>query len=435
MALNIPNIGTNVDALNQGVNTGSSMFARIMQPIIQREQLAQQKKIHEDSLALQKATQARLASMAPLQRRLAELHIQKAEMEADPVKKMAYIQQIMQGIHGMGGQQQGGQQQAQPMQPFTGMGMPSTEEIENPTVAPQNPQGMGGALNFTPEQELAMSLAGIKLPKAAAFQGSAREAMDLERLRQQYGEGSQVYQTALAEHQAKVDAKKDLRDLRARTKAGLKPGEKEFFDPESGEPLGKEIPLTAKERESEEGNILFNELYPYVYKGASPFSGEGSITRLQQAAANYKTDPKARKAFDDFLLAEKMLAATTVNEASTLKAGHTNQTYNRLQETLKAEDVPRMIKKFIKEYQIPASAQLRAAMRYQKLLSDARKKARTTTPATQKLFYDPEKQARHQAETEAGGEVKSVIVIDPNGKRFETTEANAAHLPKGWSRE
>jgi len=260
----------------------------------------------------------------------------------------------------------------------------------------------------------------------------------LAKLKKEVGENSEVYQNAKNAYDAQLDAKKDLRDLRARTKQGLKPGEKEFFDEQTGEPLGKEIPLTSAERQSEEGNILFNELYPYVYKGAAPFSGEGSIRRLEQAAANYKKDPKARKLFDDFLLAEKMLAATTVNEASTLKAGRTNRTYNMLKESLDAQDVPKTIKKLIKQYGLPASAQLKASMNYQKALSEARQKARKGTPATQKLFYNPEMQAQHEAqgnkEQPNSNENKAVIVIDPNGKKFETTEANAAHLPKGWKR-
>lgn len=274
--------------------------------------------------------------------------------------------------------------------------------------------------------------------KENVLHGPARDAADLEKLKKEVGENSEVYQNAKAAYDAQLDAKKDLRDLRARTKAGLKSGEKEFFDETTGEPLGKEIPLTPKERESEEGNMLFNELYPYVYKGAYPFSGEGSITRLQQAAANYKTDPKARKLFDDYLLSDKMMAATTVNEASTLKAGHTNQTYNRLQASLEAQDIPKLVKKIIKEYGVPASAQLKAAMRYQKLLSNARINARKGTPATQKLFYNPEMQQQHEQRVNEDDSIsgdKDVIVIDPNGKRFKTTNANASHLPAGWSRD
>ena len=72
-------------------------------------------------------------------------------------------------------------------------------------------------------------------------------------------------------------------------------------------------------------------------------------------------------------------------------------------------------------------------MRYQKLLSDARKKARKGTPATQKLYYNSEMQAQQDARNEEGNiNSASVIVIDPSGKQFETTEENAAHLPEGW---
>jgi hypothetical protein len=278
----------------------------------------------------------------------------------------------------------------------------------------------------------------LGVAKEDVLHGPARDASDLKKLKEKEGEDSEVYKNAKAAYDANLEQKKDLRDLRERTKQGLKPGEKLFYDAQSGEPAGKEIPLTAKEREAEEGNIMFNELYPYVYKGGAPFSGEGSITRLQNAAAHYKTDPKARKMFDNLLLSDKMLAATTVNEASTLKAGKTNTTYKMLKESLEAQDVPRIIKKLIKEYNIPASAQLRAGMRYQKLLSEARNKARKGTPATQKLYFDPEKQAANEKKIAESGiapkESSSIIVIDPNGKKFKTTKANAAHLPKGWQR-
>ena len=44
------------------------------------------------------------------------------------------------------------------------------------------------------------------------------------------------------------------------------------------------------------------------------------------------------------------MAATLVNEASTLKSGHTNQTYNRLKASLDAQDIPNIVKKLIIEY-------------------------------------------------------------------------------------
>lgn len=243
--------------------------------------------------------------------------------------------------------------------------------------------------------------------ESTSLEGPARDASDLKKLKDQYGEDSEVYQNALRSYNASLDAKQDLRDLRERTKAGLKPGETEFFDPKTNEPLGKNVPFTDKQRSAEEGNIFFNEVYPLVYKGASPFSGEGSITRLENAARNYKTDPKARQLFDDFLLANKLLAATTVNEAATLGTRNTNQIYNALKGSLDAQDIPRVVARLTKEFQIPSDAQLRAGMRYQKVISDARNKAKTSVPATRKLFYNPAQQNAYDQQQNNGTSVNS----------------------------
>ncbi len=234
-----------------------------------------------------------------------------------------------------------------------------------------------------------------------SLEGPARDALDLKKIDDQYGKDSEVAKNAHRAYEASIDAKGDLRDLRSRTIAGLKPGETEFFDPKTNEPLGKNVPYSDKERQMEEGNNLFNNLYPYVYKGASPFSGEGSITRLENAVARYKTDPIAKKAVDDFLLAQKMLAATTVNEAATLGTRNTNQIYNSLKDSLEAQDIPKVIARLTKEYNLPASAQLQASLRYQKILSEARVKSKSSVPATRKLYYDPAKQAQHDQQQDS----------------------------------
>ena len=459
MALNIPNYTELQNPLMKGIDTGSSMFSRLMQPVLEREKQKQQAEQFAQELALKKQQEARLGANSGLTSKILQQQLLKLQHSNDPNYEIQQLQHMIESLNGVGRQQGQGSPQAPGMQ----QPIPSQEEGEG--LGMFTPEGMQEAQQQTqlPQQQTPQSAlqGGIDMdaiknnpilrgyfkkhfgvdPAAGehnVLHGPARDAADLAKLKKEVGENSEVYQNAKNAYDAQLDAKKDLRDLRARTKQGLKPGEKEFFDEQTGEPLGKEIPLTSAERQSEEGNILFNELYPYVYKGAAPFSGEGSIRRLEQAAANYKKDPKARKLFDDFLLAEKMLAATTVNEASTLKAGRTNRTYNMLKESLDAQDVPKTIKKLIKQYGLPASAQLKASMNYQKALSEARQKARKGTPATQKLFYNPEMQAQHEAQTNEeqpnSNENKVVIVIDPNGKKFETTEANATHLPKGWKR-
>jgi hypothetical protein len=452
MALNIPNYTELQNPLLKGIDTGSTLFSRLMQPVLEREKLKQQAEQFAQNMELRKQASARAGANSDINRQILEQQLLKLQHSNDPNYELEQLQSMIQAFgSNPTGQEDAGQMPNNVPESF----LPSitqapssnpTEEL--PTLITDLPQEQvknSNGIDMEAIKKNPLLRSWFKKhygvdPAAGSghtLHGAARDAADLEILRKEVGDNSPVYQNALAAYESTLSARKDLRDLRERTKQGLKPGEKEFFDPESGTPLGKEIPLTAKERESEEGNILFNTLYPLVYKGAAPFSGEGSISRLENAAINYKTDPQARKLFDDFLLAEKMLAAATVNEASTLKAGRTNRTYNMLKESLDAQDIPILVKKLIKQYQIPASAQLKAGMRYQKELSDARHKARKGTPATQKLFYNPELQAKYEEHKNEGLPPKkengSVIVIDPNGKRFETTEENAKHLPKGWS--
>lgn len=405
MAIQVPMPDLPGTSLLKGLQTGGNLFTQIMHPILAREQQAQRQKQFDESMKLRKAQFARSGANSDIQRAILQQQLQHLQNTNDPNYE---IKQLMNAAKMFGGQGSGGSMPVPQELEGQGMGVFSPEGLQEAQNAPSQPPENGLDMEQIKSNPFLRGLFKKKFgfdPGAThqsdILHGAARDAADLEKLRLQVGDDSPVYQNAKAQYDAGLDAKKDLRDLRARTKAGLKPGETEFFDEESGEPLGKNIPLTAKERESEEGNILFNELYPYVYNGASPFSGEGSITRLEDAAANYKTDPKARKLFDDFLLAEKMLGATTVNEASTLNAGRTNRTYAMLKETLDSQDVPNVIKKLIKQYQIPASANLRAGMRYQKALSNARMKAKKGTPATGRHYYNPERQAQydqHKAE-------------------------------------
>ncbi len=420
MALNfnIPLPGAPEDAMVKGWSAGNEFFKTMMAPKLKREELAQQMKIHQDSMKMQQAAAGRASAAREDAHKLFQLKYKQAEMETDPVKKLAYINQLVDGL--------GGDEAVPTEEPQQQPEMNLMDMIKNGGLANQGLQQGQGALMMAPPKEQVMQglggqpkqnalgidpaqlkkdvikaaiykALGVKAPnEGQQYHGAIRSAIELEKLRKEKGENSPEFIAAKADYDAEKGRKEDLAALRARTRAGLKPGETQFYDPQTGEPIGKEIPLTATERAAEQGNILFNEFMPYVVNGGSLFSGEGSITRLDNAAANYKTDPKAKKAFDDFLLADKILAATVVNEAATLKAGKQNRTYAMLKESLQSSDIPRIVKKLIKEYKIPASAMQQAGMRYQQILSDARKKAAKLTPATQKLYYDPEKQAQNE---------------------------------------
>jgi hypothetical protein len=431
MATGIPLPGNMIDTLMNGVKTGSNMYTGIMNPILHREQQKQLDEHFKQELELKKQAAARAGANSGLHRQILQQQLLGLTHKNDPMYELNQFKALQEQLVKDQGIAHNAESQPIPAQESgQGMGMFSPEGLQQAQQEPTQasvPNVSNANFDALKQNPLLRGFFKHKFGfdplggESNVLHGPARDAADLAKLKKEAGENSEVYQNAKAQYDAQLDAKKDLRDIRARTQAGLKSGEKEFFDSNTGAPLGKEIPLTAKERESEEGNILFNELYPYVYKGASPFSGEGSISRLQNAAANYKNDPQARKLFDDFLLSEKMLAATTVNEASTLKSGHTNQTYKMLKESLDAQDVPKKIKSLIKQFEIPASASLKASMRYQQILSDARKKARRGTPATQKLFYNPELQAQHDAQSlsnenapAAKEEVKAI-----NGKSYK----------------
>jgi hypothetical protein len=118
-----------------------------------------------------------------------------------------------------------------------------------------------------------------------------------------------------------------------------------------------------------------------------------------------------------------MLAATTVNEAATLGTRNTNQIYNSLKDSLEAQDIPKVIARLTKEYNLPASAQLQASLRYQKILSEARVKSKSSVPATRKLYYDPAKQAQHDQQQDsapvqiASGNNKSALPDGATAKK------------------
>lgn len=119
MALNIPNTDLPGNSFLKGLNTGSSMFSRLMQPIIQREQLAEQGRYHQGQLthqeralqeqmkqhqqnyALKQMMEQRRAALAPLQQQVEQLRIQNLKNKADPNFKMNQFKAIADSMGGM----------------------------------------------------------------------------------------------------------------------------------------------------------------------------------------------------------------------------------------------------------------------------------------------------------------------------------------------
>ena len=84
MALNIPMPGQPGDALLKGIDTGSTLFSRIMQPKLEREKMQQLEAHFQQELALRKAAAARAGANADLQRAL----LQQKLDNANPAKKL-----------------------------------------------------------------------------------------------------------------------------------------------------------------------------------------------------------------------------------------------------------------------------------------------------------------------------------------------------------
>ncbi len=440
-------------AFLKGLDTGSTLYSRMMGPKLKREAMAQAWQQHLDQLKMQKAAAGRAAQAAEDAHKL-------ALMKLDPLsafKQMVAYQQQMNG--GQGGMQPSqeqssmpsiggmfGQQPQEMMEPEQGQFplaeqqglqeiMPEPEQgqfpalqqkILNPMQQPQadvpalneqaiNPLEAANASSATNGLDMEkikkdpLLRAAFKqlfkydpIEKPSSYTGAAREGLDMARLKKDYGVNSEAYRNAQAIQQSKETQRKDLSDKRSRELHGLKPGDVAIHDSETGEEIGFSKQLTKDQQMQEENRVKFDEIYPLVFNGASVFSGPGATLKLEQAAREYKINPKARKLIDDFLIAEKALTNTTVTEAARFGSGKQNQVFNRYRESLQAEDVPKKLKKWIKEYGIPAEANLKAGQRWQKILDEVDNKAKRLVPARRNYYYDPEKQYAHDEEMHRG---------------------------------
>lgn len=153
MALNIPMPGLPGEALLRGIDTGSSMFQRLMQPILNRENQQLQRGIHKDQnalnreryaqlgeqfqkeLALKQQQEKRLGANMDLQRALMQQNLLHAQHLNDPMYEFNNLQMLMGGAGG-------GMNQQQPPNSMMGegMGMYSPEGLQGAQAQAQNSQ-------------------------------------------------------------------------------------------------------------------------------------------------------------------------------------------------------------------------------------------------------------------------------------------------------
>lgn len=131
MATGIPLPGQPGQALLQGINTGSSLISRIMQPIIQREQLAQQQKQHMEDLALRNKQFQHSGMFDDLRRKIMEQQLLRTTHLNDPNYEFNEFNRLFGGEN---------TQSSTPVgRPGEGGGLFNAEELEKPTTKSKSP--------------------------------------------------------------------------------------------------------------------------------------------------------------------------------------------------------------------------------------------------------------------------------------------------------
>lgn len=164
MATRIPLPGNMIDTLMKGVNTGSNMYSGIMHPILQREQLAQQRKNHLDNLALQQQAQARLSQLLPYQIQA----LKDAHIKSDPDYELNQLKNMM----GFGG----GNKQPSQQQSFI-PGIPAFDMPENGEY-PSEEQFNQMIANPSANQEVPQLNEGAVSPMEADKGGGSANGID-----------------------------------------------------------------------------------------------------------------------------------------------------------------------------------------------------------------------------------------------------------------
>lgn len=121
MATGIPLPGMPGESFLRGINSGSGMFSRMIQPALEREKQRQQAEQFKQQMELHKQNAARAGALDPLRKMLMEQQIIGLQHKNDPNYEMQQLQNLM---NFASGGQAGGGQMTQP-EPQT---MPQDEQ-------------------------------------------------------------------------------------------------------------------------------------------------------------------------------------------------------------------------------------------------------------------------------------------------------------------
>lgn len=403
MALNIPNTDLPGNSFLKGVDTGSTMFSRLMQPVLEREKQKQQAEQFAQELALKKQQEARMGANSGLNRQILEQNLLKLKHSNDPQWAMQQLQSKLDYIQNLGkqggqggqpgarGQSVGGQQQP-PVNLMDminqGQQMPQGQGAMMPQEEPQQQQMMPGQEQEQQGQEPQEPQGGNQLPGGIDMD-EIKRALTYQAL------GLKAPANGVYKEPPQLKRANDLKSkmLEAQYKHELKLAEEQQKNELKNEQGRQKVVEEAK-----------NDL-PHLEETLR------SLKIMQKIAE----DPKNDDMFGHWIEGHD----TAASRASNPNAG-TWQVYG-LDPIVAAE-----MKMSARGNQLALKSALQNKANF----------AETRPVAAAKLKGSIDKVERQIKEMRrisgGGGDSEKVIVIDPSGKRFETTKANAAHLPEGW---
>jgi len=149
MATGIPLPGMPGQSFLSGLNSGSSMFTRMIQPVLERERQKQLDEHFKQEMELRKQAAARAGSMDPLRRMILEQQLQSLKNKNDPMYEVNQMKNLMGALTGGQGGGQMPQEQMPTQEMGEGMGMFSPEGLgEAQQQAPEPAAEQGTGMDF-----------------------------------------------------------------------------------------------------------------------------------------------------------------------------------------------------------------------------------------------------------------------------------------------
>ena len=201
------------------------------------------------------------------------------------------------------------------------------------------------------------------------------------------------------------DEQRMLKEAYGSKLAHMRAGETLVYDETGTKPIGERVHYTPLEREREVGRNFYDLLTPVINNGVSGLKGKDSIKLYLGYVNNYSKDPVAKKKIDDLLLAQKLLTPAIVSEMATLATGKQKIMFQNLQKAFPGIDIPNILTSVVNQLQLPSEAFDLANERSTQFISEKRREAADSVPATHIRYFNPQVSKEIQKEmTQEEGE-------------------------------